>query len=71
MNVLKNMEAIFLVAAVLAGVATYASAAPAGDSPAAPARRQGQAVVEAQQAAPMAVVHVRAKRLSAAEKAAL
>ena len=70
MNVLKNMEAIFLVAAVLAGVASYATAAT-GDTPAAPARRHSQAVVEVQQAAPMAVVHVHARRLSAAEKAAL
>lgn len=70
MNVLRNMEAIFLVAAVLAGITTYASAA-AGDTPAVPARQHGQAAAAVQQPAPMAVVHVSAKRLSAAEKAAL
>jgi len=69
MNVLKNMEAIFLAAAVLACVASYASAAP-GNTPAVQVRQHGQVAAEVQQA-PMAVVHVSAKRLSAAEKAAL
>lgn len=69
MNVLKNMEAIFLATAVLACVASYASAAT-GDTPAVPARQHGQAAAAVQQA-PMAVVHVSARRLSASEKAAL
>jgi hypothetical protein len=56
MNVLKNMEAIFLVAAVLAGVTSYASAA----IPAAHARYNAQVAIEGQQ---MAVVKVSAKRL--------
>ena len=60
MNVLKNMEAIFLAAAFLAGVTSYASAA----IPAAHARYNAQVAIEGQQ---MAVVKVTAKRLNSAE----
>ena len=67
MNVLKNMEAIFLAAVALAGVTSYASAAiPAIHG------HQGARVtlqrtsVGGQQ---MEVITVTAKRLSAAEKA--
>jgi hypothetical protein len=63
MNVLKNMEAIFLAAAVLAGASTYASAA----IPQARAAHEAQVSVEGENK--IAVVKVSAKRLSAAEKA--
>jgi hypothetical protein len=63
MNVLKNMEAIFLAAAVLAGASTYASAA----IPAARAAYGTQVSVQGESR--IAVVKVTAKRLSAAEKA--
>lgn len=63
MNVLKNMEAIFLVAAVLAGVSTYASAA----IPAARALHASQVSVEGD--SKIAVVKVTAKRMTAIEKA--
>lgn len=64
MNVLKNMEAIFVVAAALATVTSYATATPpvlylAADT----------AVAKAEVNVPTVVVS--AKRLSAAEKAAL
>jgi hypothetical protein len=62
MNVLKNMEAIFLATAFLAGATSYASAA----IPAAHARYNAQVAIEGQQTA---VVKVSAKRLSVAEKA--
>jgi hypothetical protein len=66
MNVLKNMEAIFLAALVLAGMASYATAAiPAHLQPATRVM-VGHTAVGGQQ---MAVVTVTAKRLSAAEKA--
>jgi hypothetical protein len=69
MNVLKNMEAIFLAAVALAGATSYASAAIPALHPDHGARvTVGQTVVGGQ---PMAVVHVTAKRLSAAEKARL
>jgi hypothetical protein len=64
MNILKNMEAIFLAAAVLVGLTSAANAA----SVAKQARYDAQVTVEGQQ---MAVVKVSAKRLSAAEKAAV
>jgi hypothetical protein len=64
MNVLKNMEAIFLAAVVLAGFSTYASAAiPA-------AHLASKALVSVQGESKMAVVTVIGKRMSAAEKAA-
>ena len=55
MNVLKNMEAIFLAAAVLVGVTSAAQAA----SVAKHARYDAQVTIEGQQ---MAVVKVIAKR---------
>lgn len=65
MNIAKNMEAIFVSAAVLIGMTSFATAAvPAHHS--APVR----AAAKLEQA-PMQVVTVSAKRLSAAEKAAL
>jgi hypothetical protein len=64
MNVLKNMEAIFLAAAVLVGVTSAAQAA----SVAKHARYDAQVTIEGQQ---MAVVKVTAKRLPAAVKAAI
>jgi hypothetical protein len=67
MNIAKNMEAIFVVAAVLLGASAYATAAlPDAAAPAAPA-----AVRAAAPAAKMQVVVVSAKRLSAAQKASL
>jgi hypothetical protein len=59
MNVLKHMEAIFLVAAVVAGVSSYASAASAD----AAALHSSQ--VSVQGAAQIAVVKITAKRLPA------
>ncbi|WP_295995568.1 hypothetical protein [Rugamonas sp.] len=64
MNVLKNMEAIFLVSAVLLCAAGYASATPVPLS--VPASKMAIA-----DGAHMQIVSVHAKRLSAAEKAAL
>jgi hypothetical protein len=63
MNVLKHMEAIFLVAAVLAGASTYASAAIPD------ARSAYKAQVSVEGDSKIAVVKVVARRLSAAEKA--
>jgi hypothetical protein len=60
MNVLKNMEAIFLATAFLAGVTSYASAA----IPAAHERYNAQVSIGAQQ---VAVVKVSARRLAAAD----
>lgn len=64
MNILKNMEAIFLTAAVLTGVTSVASAA----STVKHERYDAQVTIGGQQ---MAVVKVSAKRLSSVEKAAL
>jgi hypothetical protein len=64
MNVMKNMEAIFLAAAFLTGVTSVASAA----SESARVRQEAQLSAQGQK---MAVVVVTAKRLTAAEKAAL
>jgi len=62
MNALKNMEAIFVVAAVLFSVATAATAAnPVGH----------KATLVASAGSHMNVVTVHAKRLTVAEKAAL
>jgi biopolymer transport protein ExbD len=67
MNVLKNMELIFVVAASLAVVTSYATAsAPVINVPAAAVAATAPATD-----AKMAVVVVAAKRLTAAEKAAL
>jgi methionine-rich copper-binding protein CopC len=64
MNIAKNMEAIFVVAAVLLGATAYANAAL-------PAQQAASAAVVAAAPAKMQLVVVRATRLSAAEKAAL
>lgn len=66
MKVRKNLEAVFLVTAVVANFANYAAA----KVPAAPAGKtaQASALVAAQ---PMQVVVVKGHRLTAAEKAAL
>jgi hypothetical protein len=66
MNIAKNMEAIFIAAVVLAGAASLATAAVPGAATAA----QAAVAVKASNAA-MPVVTITAKRLSAAEKAAL
>jgi len=69
MNVLKNMEAIFLAVVALAGVTTYAGAAiPAIHSQQAARVTVKQTSVDGQS---MAVITVTAKRLSAAEKEGL
>lgn len=60
MNLIKNMEAVFVAVIVLAGIATYATA-KVTPAPAA------QAATETK----MATVVVRTKRLTAAQKAQL
>lgn len=67
MNIAKNMELIFIAALALVSATTLASAAV-------PAHRAAPAIVATavtQANAPMAVVTITAKRLSAAQKAAL
>lgn len=67
MNITKNMEAIFIATAIIAGATTMATAST-------PAPRIFVAAdnVAAKAAAPaMQVVTITAKRLTAAEKAAL
>jgi len=65
MNIAKNMEAIFLAAVTLAGATTLATAAvPA-------VKHTVTAAVTTASAGKMPVVVITAKRLSAAEKAAL
>lgn len=64
MNVLKNMEIIFVVAAVLATATSFATAAV-------PEVVVRNATVNSHAHVKMATVTVTAKRLSAAEKAAL
>ncbi len=65
MNIAKNMEAIFLAAIALVSVTGLATAS----GPADVASRAPLSAV-APDAAPMQIVTVSAKRLSAAEKAA-
>ena len=65
MNIAKNMEVIFVAAAVIAAATSFATAAPA---PAAPAAK---VAVVASADVKMPVITVSAKRLTAAEKAAL
>ncbi|MCA1248130.1 hypothetical protein [Massilia sp. MS-15] len=62
MNILKNMEAIFVAALVLASASTYAQAAitRGGDA----GKAQPEAVVEAAEIPVVAVVKVSAKRPS-------
>ena len=67
MNVLKNMELIFVAAASLAVVTSYATAStPVLEVPAV-----AVVTVAAAPASKMPVIVVAAKRLTAAEKAAL
>jgi hypothetical protein len=65
MNVLKNMEAIFLSTAIIAGATSFAAA----EIPA-PKAHVAQATLAANDKM-VAVVEVKAKRLTAAQKAAL
>lgn len=60
MNIAKNMEAIFIAALLIAGATSFATAAVPASKP---------AVQDS--SATMQVVNVSAKRLTAAEKAAL
>lgn len=64
MNIAKNMEAIFVAAIVIASATTFATAAV-------PAHRAAPVVAAKANANAMPVVTVSAKRLTAAEKAAL
>ena len=65
MNIAKNMEAIFFVAIALIGITSYASAAV-------PAHHAARVAAAAQSTdSHMQVVVVKAKRLSALEKAQL
>ena len=65
MNVMKNMEAIFIVAVALVAGTGFATASNA------PARIDQPAVTAQAAEANVAVVTVSAKRLTAAEKAAM
>jgi len=65
----KNFEALFLAAAVLLNMASFATADETVAAPAARAAATVQSVVATDNATP--VVMVKAKRLTAAEKAAL
>ena len=68
MNIAKHMESIFLAAAVIGAATSYASAADADATRLALSAPVTQTVIHH---AKMQVVVVAAKRLSAAEKAAL
>jgi hypothetical protein len=68
MNIAKNMEIIFVAASVIAAATSFATAADTSVAPAAPVAK---VAVVAQADVKMPVVTVTAKRLSAAEKAAL
>lgn len=65
MNIAKNMEAIFFAALALASVTGFANAAAENKRVVAPE------VVHVGEAPSMTVITVTAKRLTAAEKAAL
>ena len=65
MNIAKNMEIIFVAATVIAAATSYATAADTVVAPAAKVAIVAQADIK------MPVVTVTAKRLTAAEKAAL
>ncbi|TFW18278.1 hypothetical protein [Duganella callida] len=64
MNIAKNMEAIFVAAIVVASATSFATAAV-------PAARTAPVVAVKAEAQPLPTVTVVAKRLTAAEKAAL
>jgi hypothetical protein len=65
MNIAKNMEIIFVAATVIAAATSYATASDVAVVVAAPVAKVAVADVK------MPVVTVTAKRLTAAEKAAL
>jgi hypothetical protein len=65
MNIAKNMEVIFIAALALASVTSLANASVPAHRSAAPVAQQ------ATPAAPMTVVTITGKRLSAAQKAQL
>jgi len=66
MNIAKNMEAIFVAAIVVASATTFATAAVNE-----PAAAIAQVIAVKAEATVMPTVTVTAKRLTAAEKAAL
>jgi hypothetical protein len=68
MNIAKNMEIIFVAAAVIAGATTFATAADERADVIVPAAK---VMVVAKSDVSMPTVTVSAKRLTAAEKAAL
>ena len=68
MNIAKNMEIIFVTVAVIAGATSFATAA---DAPAIMVAADRGVAHVATASADMPVVTVTAKRLTAAEKAAL
>ena len=65
MNIAKNMEVIFIAALALVSVTSLANAAVPARHPVAPVAVQVQSI------APMTVVTITGKRLSAAQKAQL
>ena len=65
MNIAKNMEVIFVAATIIGAATSFATAADTPVAPIAPVAKVAIADVK------MPVVTVTAKRLSAAEKAAL
>lgn len=69
MELRKNLEAVFLVAAVVTNFASYAVAS--GEAPAVVRAAPSAAVVNAAVDPKVPTVVVKAHRLSAAEKAAL
>ena len=71
MNIAKNMEAIFIATVVVACAATFATAAVPATRAATAAAAPTAVVVAKADTSAMQVVTVTAKRLSAAEKAAL
>ena len=72
MNIAKNMEVIFIAALALVSATTLANAAvPAHRAAPATVATVARAATVVQESAPMAVVTITAKRLSAAQKAAL
>jgi hypothetical protein len=68
MNIAKNMETIFVTVAIIAGATTFATAA---DAPAIKIAADRSVAHVAIVKTDMPVVTVTAKRLTAAEKAAL
>lgn len=71
MNIAKNMEAIFVAAIVVASATTFATAGVPATRAVTPASAPAAAVIAKADASAMQVVTVTAKRLTAAEKAAL